>query len=134
MSEREEKSHGHQGSHGHDHPHGGHSHKADKHGGSHGHTHGAIDPSILTTEKGIWALKWSFIGLFIRHSSRRRRLVYRQRRASRRHNSQFQRCDDRYSVVDCVCDRSLETEQAIYLRPGASGRFSRSFHCVGDSD
>jgi len=65
MSEREEKSHGHQGSHGHDHPHGGHSHKADKHGGSHGHTHGAIDPSILTTEKGIWALKWSFIGLFI---------------------------------------------------------------------
>jgi cation diffusion facilitator family transporter len=30
----------------------------------HGHTHGAIDPSILTTQRGIWAIKWSFIGLF----------------------------------------------------------------------
>jgi hypothetical protein len=23
----------------------------------HGHTHGAVDPSILTTERGIWAVK-----------------------------------------------------------------------------
>ena len=29
----------------------------------HGHTHGAIDPSIITTERGIWAIKWSFLGL-----------------------------------------------------------------------
>ncbi|MBI5459003.1 cation diffusion facilitator family transporter [Methanobacterium sp.] len=29
----------------------------------HGHTHGAVDPSIITTERGIWAVKWSFIGL-----------------------------------------------------------------------
>ena len=29
------------------------------------HTHGAVDPSILTTRRGIWAIKWSFIGLFI---------------------------------------------------------------------
>jgi hypothetical protein len=29
----------------------------------HGHTHGAIDPSIATTERGIWAVKWSFAGL-----------------------------------------------------------------------
>ncbi len=29
-----------------------------------GHTHGAIDPSIITTERGIWAIKWSFAGLF----------------------------------------------------------------------
>jgi cation diffusion facilitator family transporter len=29
----------------------------------HGHTHGAIDPSIATTERGIWAVKWSFVGL-----------------------------------------------------------------------
>jgi cation diffusion facilitator family transporter len=28
------------------------------------HTHGAVDPSILTTQRGIWAVKWSFIGLF----------------------------------------------------------------------
>src|SRR5215471_9767032 len=28
------------------------------------HTHGALDPSLLTTERGIWAIKWSFVGLF----------------------------------------------------------------------
>ena len=30
---------------------------------SHGHTHGAIDPAILNTQRGIWAIKWSFLGL-----------------------------------------------------------------------
>jgi cation diffusion facilitator family transporter len=30
----------------------------------HDHTHGAVDPSILTTQRGIWAIKWSFVGLF----------------------------------------------------------------------
>ncbi|MGI8811264.1 MAG: cation diffusion facilitator family transporter [Pyrinomonadaceae bacterium] len=34
------------------------------HGGAHGHTHGTINPSILTSERGIWAVKWSFVGLF----------------------------------------------------------------------
>jgi hypothetical protein len=34
--------------HNHDHP-------------GHGHTHGAVDPSIATSERGIWAVKWSFI-------------------------------------------------------------------------
>ncbi len=28
------------------------------------HTHGAVDPSVLTTQRGIRAIKWSFIGLF----------------------------------------------------------------------
>ncbi len=32
---------------------------------SHGHSHGSIDPSIATTRKGIWAVKWSFIILMI---------------------------------------------------------------------
>lgn len=27
------------------------------------HTHGAIDPAIVTTQRGIWAIKWSFLGL-----------------------------------------------------------------------
>ena len=27
------------------------------------HTHGAIDPSVFTTQRGIWANKWSFFGL-----------------------------------------------------------------------
>ena len=31
---------------------------------AHVHTHGAVDQSILTTQRGIWAIKWSFIGLF----------------------------------------------------------------------
>ena len=37
--------------HGHDHAHDG----------SHGHTHGVIDPTIATTQRGIWAIKWSFV-------------------------------------------------------------------------
>lgn len=46
--------HGHHG-----HGHGGHGHG---HGdGGHGHTHGVIDPTIATTERGIWAIKWSFV-------------------------------------------------------------------------
>ncbi len=39
-------------------------HNPNKHEHSDGHTHGAVDPSIITTERGIWAVKWSFIGLF----------------------------------------------------------------------
>jgi len=36
-----------------------------EHSQSHGHshTHGRVDPSITTTRKGLWAVKWSFIGL-----------------------------------------------------------------------
>jgi cation diffusion facilitator family transporter len=33
------------------------------HGILHFHAHGPADPSLLTTEKGIWAVKWSFVGL-----------------------------------------------------------------------
>jgi cation diffusion facilitator family transporter len=39
-----------------------HSHK---HSPRHSHTHGTVDPSILATSKGLWAVKWSFIGLLI---------------------------------------------------------------------
>lgn len=50
--------------HSHDaHHHHGHSHHHDQEG--HGHTHGVIDPSIITTQRGIWAIKWSFIGLMV---------------------------------------------------------------------
>ncbi|RUY21175.1 cation transporter [Mesorhizobium sp. M7A.F.Ca.US.001.04.2.1] len=42
------------GGHGHDHGEGGH-----------GHTHGVIDPTIATTTRGIWAIKWSFVVLAI---------------------------------------------------------------------
>src|SRR6266849_6136224 len=39
--------------HSHDH---GHDH-------SHGHTHGIVDPSIATSDRALWAIKWSFLGL-----------------------------------------------------------------------
>jgi cation diffusion facilitator family transporter len=28
---------------------------------AHGHTHGVVDPTIATTTRGIWAIKWSFL-------------------------------------------------------------------------
>ena len=31
----------------------------------HAHSHGVVDPSIATSERGIWAIKWSFIVLFV---------------------------------------------------------------------
>jgi cation diffusion facilitator family transporter len=31
------------------------------HGHGHGHTHGVVDPVLATTERGIWAVKWSFV-------------------------------------------------------------------------
>jgi len=46
--------------HRHDHEPHGHDHE---HGRSHGHTHGLIDPSIASSERGLWAVKWSFVGL-----------------------------------------------------------------------
>lgn len=38
------------------------SHVAHTHGES-SHVHGLIDPSLVTSERGIWAIKWSFVGL-----------------------------------------------------------------------
>ena len=52
---------GQQSSHGHSHDQGGHAHG----GGGHGHTHGVIDASLASTDRGIWAIKWSFVILAI---------------------------------------------------------------------
>jgi Co/Zn/Cd efflux system component len=49
--------HGHLHDHSHDH---GHSHD-----GNHSHSHGIIDPSITTSDRGLWAVKWSFVGLAV---------------------------------------------------------------------
>jgi len=50
---------GHDGSQAHgDHGHGHGAHVSD-HG--HDHTHGVVDPLLATTERGIWAVKWSFV-------------------------------------------------------------------------
>lgn len=56
---------------GHEHHHHDFPHRHDsphvKHGDhhSHGHSHGVVDPSIASTERGLWALKWSFVGLMV---------------------------------------------------------------------
>ena len=41
--------------------------RAGAHGqaGGHGHTHGVIDATIATTDRGIWAIKWSFAVLAV---------------------------------------------------------------------
>ena len=44
--------------HGHDHDHG-HEHEGP------GHVHGVVDPAITTSERGIWAIKWSLVVLFV---------------------------------------------------------------------
>jgi cation diffusion facilitator family transporter len=46
------------------HPGEAHSHEPHHGHGEHGHSHGAVEPSIATSERGIWAVKWSFVGLF----------------------------------------------------------------------
>jgi hypothetical protein len=46
---------------GHHEPHeNGHPHRH-----FHGHSHGVAAPSIASTERGLWALKWSFAGLLL---------------------------------------------------------------------
>jgi len=48
--------------------HGSEHHQGHDHGcgdGGHAHTHGAIDPAIATSERGLWAVKWSLVGLVL---------------------------------------------------------------------
>ncbi len=49
----------------HGHGHGGHAGHDEGDGKSHGHTHGLVDPMVTTTARGMWAIKWSFVALFI---------------------------------------------------------------------
>lgn len=44
----------------HQHPAGSSEHG---HHHPHRHRHGIVDPTIATTDRGMWALKWSFLGL-----------------------------------------------------------------------
>ena len=41
------------------------------HAKGHGNSHAGIDPSIASSDRGLWAVKWSFVGLFITLSIRR---------------------------------------------------------------
>ena len=31
----------------------------------HGHTHGAVEPTVFVTDRGVWAVKWSLIGMLL---------------------------------------------------------------------
>lgn len=44
---------------------GPHSKKEDGHEHQHGHTHGAVDPSLYRTDRGIQVVKWSLAGLIL---------------------------------------------------------------------
>ncbi len=41
------------------------SHKHVHYHETHVHKHGVVDPVIFTTQRGIWAIKWSFFGLLV---------------------------------------------------------------------
>jgi cation diffusion facilitator family transporter len=45
------------------HPHPDLDHTGPRHRHGYGHQHGVIDPAITETHRGMWALKWSFVGL-----------------------------------------------------------------------
>jgi cation diffusion facilitator family transporter len=47
--------------------HSGDHHADHDHAGQarHGHSHAFVDASIASTDRGLWALKWSFIGLMV---------------------------------------------------------------------
>ena len=66
-SHTDDTTHDHAGSHKQkEHPHEHDHSQGHDHGGDvHGHTHGTIDPSITSSDRGLWAVKWSFVGLFI---------------------------------------------------------------------
>ena len=48
--------------HSHDPAHTHHDH-VDDHEHGHRHTHGIVDPEVSSSARGIWAVKWSFVGL-----------------------------------------------------------------------
>src|SRR5437762_10494847 len=57
--------HRHDHAHAHEHPHAADHAHADDRAQGHGHSHGIVDPAIATSGRGLWAIKWSFIGLVI---------------------------------------------------------------------
>ena len=46
-------------------PHGKETEGTHPHTHTHSHTHGVVDPELLSTEKGLYAVRWSFAGLML---------------------------------------------------------------------
>jgi len=51
------------------HGHGDHGGQGHGGGHGHGHSHGTVDATIFTSERGLWATRWSFIALFVTASA-----------------------------------------------------------------
>src|SRR6266581_2685084 len=63
MNDHKRPEHGseeHSGGRGHRHGHGHNSH-----GPAHSHQHGVVNPDIAASGRGLWVVKWSFVGLFV---------------------------------------------------------------------
>ena len=121
MAEHHRHHHGHDHGHEHDHSHG------------HSHTHGIIDPALATNDRGLWAVKWSFVALVAdRLPAAHRRVLVRQRRPARRHHPQFRRCRDRDPARHRVRAGRQASERALHLRlradRGPGGRRHRADH------
>jgi Co/Zn/Cd efflux system component len=74
---------------------------------NHDHVHGAVDPTLLTTERGIWAVKWSMVGLLLTAFLQAAVVTFTSSvalLADTIHNPQLGRCSDRHSIMDCICD------------------------------
>ncbi len=94
--------------HAHPHGHGDHGHGHGAHVSKHGphHPHGVVDPVIATTERGIWAVKWSFVIAFL----------FARRRASARFTYGFGRVEDLAGVIVVliiVCSAIVAGYEAI---------------------
>ncbi|QSZ27289.1 cation transporter [Aceticella autotrophica] len=48
-----------------DNKHANHESEVHHHNNGHSHTHGVVDPWVFTSQRGIWAVKWSFVILII---------------------------------------------------------------------
>jgi hypothetical protein len=112
----------------------GHHHGDDHHdhgGHGHGHTHGVIDPSIATTARGIWAIKWSFVILAITSLMQLVIVALSGSVALLADTIHNLRCGDRDPTLDRVRPCPAPAEPALYLRlrPGRGpGRGDHRWH------
>ena len=94
----------------HDHGHS-HDHKHD-----HDHRHGVIDRSIASLARGLWAVKWSFIGLVTTALFQVVVVAASGSVALLADDSQFRRCRDCHSARHRLSIRAQAPKQTFYLR------------------
>jgi nickel/cobalt exporter len=115
------------------HVHGGNGHSHDEHGHDHdhgsgffgwlkglyGHSHSVVDKvdsAMESNERGIWALKVSLVGLGITAALNWSSCSCPVPGFACRHHSQFRRCGNEHSALDCFCIGTARSQSALYLR------------------